>query len=163
MSSLIPKDIKQEILSLPWFVNAGKHHLINSEITYVSDKKNVTRLISSIDWENISLEASNDMYAHLYKKNLHRELDIWEEIVTEARQFISHELLPIIPEIEGIDINYINDDVSWNIMHFILERHFKKQLPRHYSFFTRVFDIYKSGYLVCGLQGQYPEGNLLVY
>lgn len=163
MTSLIPKDIKQEILSLPWFVNTGKHHLINNGITYISDKKNVTKLISSIDWGNTSLEASNDMHTHLYKKNLYRELNIWEKIVTESRQFISDELLPIIPEIEGIDINFIKDDVSWNIMHFILEKYFKKQLPNNYSFFTSIFNIYKNGYLVCGWQGQYPEGNLLVY
>ncbi|RDE94915.1 hypothetical protein DPW03_08020 [Aggregatibacter aphrophilus] len=75
------------------------------------------------------------MNAYFYKKNLFSEQEEWDFIAEEGRGFINNNVIPMIPEIDGINRDALINDISWNLLHFIIENHYKRKRIIRTSFF----------------------------
>ena len=134
MGKYIPENIEKEILSINWFSQLGEP--VNQDNVVL--EKNLSKInesINSVEWENITLEESNNMNAYFYKKNLFSEQEEWDFIAEEGRGFINNTVIPMIPEIDGINRDALINDISWNLLHFIIENHYKRKRIIRTSFF----------------------------
>ena len=161
MKKYITEDIKKEILSINWFSQLGKP-IIKENISIEKNLRKVNENINSLEWENITLEKSNNMNIYLYKKNLLSEQEEWDFIAEEGRNFINNEVIPIIPEIDGVNRDSIINDISWNLLHFIIEDHYKRKKVIKTNFFSELFEFYQLGRLPCGWDGGFPNGRLII-
>lgn len=161
MGKYIPENIEEEILSINWFSQLGEC-IPKDNVTLEKDLKKVNESINSIEWENITLEESNNINTYLYKKNLFSEQEEWDFIAEEGRNFINNKVIPIIPEIDGINRVGLINDISWNLLHFIIENHYKTKKIIKTNFFSALFEYYRLGRLPCGWDGNYPNGKLII-
>ena len=67
------------------------------------------------------------MRIYLHNKISLKELKEWNIIAEEGRYFINQKIIPVIHEIEGINKDCLINDISWNLLHFIIEEHYKKK------------------------------------
>ena len=94
MEKYITDEIKKEILSINWFSQLGE--MINKDNVMIEKNlSKVNEFISSIEWENITLEESNNMMIYLYNKISLKELKEWNIIAEEGRYFINKKIIPI--------------------------------------------------------------------
>ncbi len=100
------------------------------------------------------------MNAYFYKKNLFSEQEEWDFIAEEGRGFINNNVIPMIPEIDGINRDALINDISWNLLHFIIEEHYKKKKIIKTHFFRELFELYRLGHLPCGWSN-YPHGKII--
>lgn len=98
---------------------------------------------------------------YLYNKISLKELKEWNIIAEEGRYFINKKIIPVIPEIEGINKDCLINDISWNLLHFIIEEHYKKKKIIKTNFFRELFELYRLGHLPCGWN-DYPNGKIIV-
>ena len=160
MEKYITDEIKKEILSINWFSQLGE--MINKDNVMIEKNlSKVNEFISSIEWENITLEESNNMMIYLYNKISLKELKEWNIIAEEGRYFINKKNITVIPEIEGIKKDFLINDISWNLLHFIIEEHYKKKKIIKTNFFRELFELYRLGHLPCGWN-DYPNGKIIV-
>ena len=160
MEKYITDEIKKEILSINWFSQLGE--MINKDNVMIEKNlSKVNEFISSIEWENITLEERNNMMIYLYNKISLKELKEWNIIAEEGRYFINKKIIPVIPEIEGINKDCLINDISWNLLHFIIEEHYKKKKIIKTNFFRELFELYRLGHLPCGWN-DYPNGKIIV-
>ena len=101
------------------------------------------------------------MRGYLYNKISLKEQKEWNFIAEEGRYFINQKIIPVIPEIEGINKDCLINDISWNLLHFIIEEHYKKKKIIKTHFFRELFEIYRLGHLPCGWN-DYPNGKIIV-
>ena len=134
MGKYIPENIEKEILSINWFSKLGKP-VTQDNVVLEKQLSKVNQSINSVEWENITLEESNNMNAYFYKKNLFSEQEEWDFIAEEGRGFINNNVIPMIPEIDGINRDALINDISWNLLHFIIENHYKRKRIIRTSFF----------------------------
>ena len=160
MEKYITDEIKKEILSINWFSQLGE--MINKDNVMIEKNlSKVNEFISSIEWENITLEESNNMMIYLYNKISLKELKEWNIIAEEGRYFINKKIIPVIHEIEVINKDCLINDISWNLLHFIIEEHYKKKKIIKTNFFRELFELYRLGHLPCGWN-DYPNGKIIV-
>ena len=134
MGKYIPENIEKEILSINWFSQLGEP-VIQDNVVLEKNLSKINESINSVEWENITLEESNNMNAYFYKKNLFSEQEEWDFIAEEGRGFINNNVIPMIPEIDGINRDALINDISWNLLHFIIENHYKRKRIIRTSFF----------------------------
>ena len=161
MGKYIPENIEKEILSINWFSKLGKP-VTQDNVVLEKQLSKVNQSINSVEWENITLEESNNMNAYFYKKNLFSEQEEWDFIAEEGRGFINNNVIPMIPEIDGINRDALINDISWNLLHFIIENHYKRKRIIRTSFFSELFEFYRLGRLPCGWDGDFPNGRLII-
>ena len=159
MGKYIPENIEKEILSINWFSQLGEP-ITKHNVFIEKNLSKVNELISSIEWENITLEESNNMRGYLYNKISLKEQKEWNFIAEEGRYFINQKIIPVIPEIEGINKDSLIHDISWNLLHFIIEEHYKKKKIIKTHFFRELFELYSLGHLPCGWSN-YPNGKII--
>ena len=134
MGKYIPENIEKEILSINWFSQLGEP-VKQDNVVLEKKLSKINESINSVEWENITLEESNNMNAYFYKKNLFSEQEEWDFIAEEGRGFINNNVIPMIPEIDGINRDALINDISWNLLHFIIENHYKRKRIIRTSFF----------------------------
>ena len=134
MGKYIPENIEKEILSINWFSQLGEP-VKQDNVVLEKNLSKINESINSVEWENITLEESNNMNAYFYKKNLFSEQEEWDFIAEEGRGFINNNVIPMIPEIDGINRDALINDISWNLLHFIIENHYKRKRIIRTSFF----------------------------
>ncbi|WP_159990764.1 hypothetical protein [Pelistega ratti] len=161
MGKYISENIEREILSINWFSQLGKP--INKDnISIETNLNKVNEKINSPEWENITLEESNNINSYFLQKNLFSKQDEWDLIAEEGRDFIKNKVIPTIPEINGLTREIIINDISWNLIHFIIEDYYKRKKIIRTSFFSELFEWYRLGRLPCGWDGDFPNGKLII-
>ncbi|NEN75463.1 hypothetical protein F9B74_03860 [Pelistega sp. NLN82] len=161
MGKYISENIEKEILSINWFSQLGKPINIDN-ISIETNLNKVNEKINSPEWENITLEESNNINSYFLQKNLFSKQDEWDLIAEEGRDFIKNKVIPIIPEINGLTREIIINDISWNLIHFIIEDYYKRKKIIRTSFFSELFELYRLGRLPCGWDGDFPNGKLII-
>lgn len=161
MKKYIPKYVEDEILSINW-LSQLRNPITNSNALVEQNLNKVNMLISSTEWENITLEEANNISSYLYKKNLFDAQNEWNLIAENARDFITNKVIPKIPNVNGIEREYLVNDISWNLLHFIIENHYKEEKIISSCFFSELFEFYRLGRLPCGWSGDFPKGKLII-
>ncbi|MBS9429828.1 hypothetical protein CE143_15995 [Photorhabdus luminescens] len=148
------------LLSIDWFSNVGNQLKIPS-IKIVKSSSDANQYISAPEWEDVTLEAANDISGFL-AINHSIVFQNWNNIAKDAKIFLEKEVIEKIPDIDGFDTLILSQCVSWDIVHYLIEDTYKDKLKKP-LFFEKLIEVYESGHLPCGWDGEWPNGNLIVY
>jgi hypothetical protein len=106
------------ILAINWFSEIGCALNTPGIICAASVDKAFEQL-SSIEWENTTLEAGNELASRIDE----REYQSWNDIAEEARPFVDGIVAKKIRQMHKSELNenHLLPDVTWNVMHYIIE------------------------------------------
>ena len=159
----IKNEFAERLLNCKWLQNCGKQEDFGFEVEYVKSKKQLKKLISSIKWENICLEAEGDFTAYLHINHKEDYNKYWNDMVSmiksEYINTIAEDIMKVLDDFEGKDdiiIDMKANIVSLFMMHFYSEYY-------NSDFYDKMLKIYLAGHIPCGWNGEYPEGRFLVY
>lgn len=161
----IDNEILDRIRRIKWFKNCGRKtkYDINFEIVYVNTWEQAKSYYSELVWEDTTLEAHNRLTEFLHSK-YRNEYSKWNSLIKETKLFIEKEVTPILEilkEENGLDQIFI-DCVKWDIIGAIMEESYRKCKNRP-TFFLTLLSIYEGGNYPCGWEGEWPDGNLVVF
>ncbi|WP_426576192.1 hypothetical protein ACP179_16895 [Xenorhabdus stockiae] len=156
----ISNQAMNRLLSINWFYNVGKEINVPNS-TLVENYADVNEYISSPEWEYVTLEESNEISGFLAQK--YSDIyQYWNDLAIDAKSFINNEVIKNLPEIDGVDPVLLSQCVRWDLMHYLIEDTYKKKLIKP-LFFAGLVDIYEKGHLPCGWDGEWPNGNIIIY
>ncbi|MDG0803648.1 hypothetical protein [Pectobacterium polaris] len=117
--------------------------------------------IQSDEWENATLEASNEITGFLAKRHsvIYQE---WNKLVKEAKFFVENTVIPSVPNVDRVDMKLIFINIKWDLVHYLLEDAYKDKLKQS-LFFNELVCVYEHGHIPCGWDGVWPSGNLVIY
>jgi len=117
---------------------------------------------SSLEWENLRLEAANQYCEHLSERSNVR-FERWNEVVREVKKVV----VPLVQR----KINAVvrtnrlpksfEDTVNWDILHVLVESEYADVYPP--GFYAGQAYWYVKGHFPCGWQGGFPGGVPIVY
>ncbi|MBE5216006.1 hypothetical protein IG611_19970 [Pectobacterium sp. A535-S3-A17] len=156
----ISNDAVDRLLKIDWFANVGNQCFIHNVKVAVSlNEANLS--LSSPDWENVTLEESNEISGYLAVKHtvIYQE---WNDLAKEAKSFLKGELLKKIPHLNGFDNVLLLQCIEWDVVSYLIEDAYKDKIKKP-LFFDSLIHIYESGHIPCGWDGVWPNGKLVVY
>lgn len=156
----ISRSAVTRLQKIKWFVNVGKKTSFQN-IRQVVNESEFMKQITSIDWENTTLEAGNEITGYLAKKNS-TEYQEWNALVREAKGIVDAEIIPVINVTNKINEEIIFDNVKWDLVNFLMEDVYRKYL-KHDHFFESLIEFYENGHIPCGWEGKWPSGRLIIY
>lgn len=156
------KFIKQ-VMECNWLKNCGKEGDFGFEVEYIKSQSKVKKLINGIKWENICLEECGDLTAFLH---IHYNEDYnkyWNEMVKKIKKdyisVISESLEAALQDNKDKDSIII--DIKSNLVTIFMLNFYSEYYKS--DFYDKMLEIYLSGHLPCGWNGDYPEGSFIVY
>ena len=156
-------ELIERIESIKWFTSCGEQVGDSAfRLKYVNSWDEAKKYYSSIEWENTQLEAQNELTVFLHRTQKDKYQD-WNEIVREAKKYIEG---PFIEKMRNektrfnLDEDFINN-VKWDILAAIMEHVYLEY--RGSVFYLHLLEIYESGHLPCGWNGEWPEGELMIF
>ena len=154
-----------QLIDCPWLKRCGipEASLFPFPATWIQDVDEITKAITSIEWENICLEEHGNISEFLAVNDRAEYRHSWNTTVA----FLKSKYLPdIMFRIENICKenklpSSILNDIKFNLLSIFLTNHYQ-QYDRS-SFFSMLLSIYMAGHLPCGWQGKYPDGNIIIF
>ncbi|WNY83046.1 hypothetical protein NNQ28_01115 [Cronobacter dublinensis] len=107
----------KKLLRINWLSNAGK----DSSIPNTTRVKNINAFqlnLESEEWENVTLEARNNITGWLAKKHVNAFLE-WNKLA-DAAIIIESKVVPQIPLIEG-NQEVLLSNIKWDLLNYLLE------------------------------------------
>lgn len=161
----IGREIFDRINKIDWFHNSGNifNDEIGYDIKYVSSWEEATNYFNQPLWEDITMEARNELTSFLSSK-YRNDYCKWNTITKEAKSFLEKEVIPkinLIKEENKLDDVFV-DCVKWDLLGAIMEYAYNgcKNRP---TFFLKMLDIYEGGNFPCGWEGKWRDGKLIVF
>jgi hypothetical protein len=117
---------------------------------------------STLDWENLCLEAANQYCERLREKSPSR-FSQWNKVVDEVKPFaieMVQRKCRTVVENHGLPKPF-RDCVDWDILHLLLEAEFADVFPP--GFYASQAFWYLRGHFPCGWDGEFPAGRLVIY
>ncbi|MCG8710950.1 hypothetical protein JHU04_004269, partial [Brenneria sp. 4F2] len=100
----ISNDAIDRLLKIDWFSNVGNQcFILNVKVAVSVNEANLS--LSSPDWENVTLEESNEISGYLAVKHtvIYQE---WNDLAKEAKSFLKGELLDLTLYIQTFLLSY---------------------------------------------------------
>jgi hypothetical protein len=117
---------------------------------------------SSLEWENLSLEALNQYRERIVERSRER-FEQWNEIVEEVTKttvpFVRRKIEAVVRE-HGLP-KVFEDLVQWDMMGVCMEAEYADVYPPGYYGSQAYW--YVKGHFPCGWQGDFPKGTLIIY
>ncbi len=141
-----------EVKEINWFSNVGKEQFFSMKLkaNFIGDFKKFSSSINSLDWENTTLEASNNLLEFLQIKNV-KESNNWNKTVQQIK-----EKIDFVNNLSSTFFNQyeldIKSDLEWNVVMIILEKYYKSINSKIPVFFDDLYSIYKKGNIPCGFE-----------
>jgi hypothetical protein len=158
------KEITRETLDrlsqATWFVNVGKP--IEGPFVVLKSWDEAVESCSSIEWENLLMEASNQLRERLLERNIERYRQ-WNEVVDELKQYtvpFVRRKLREVHEVAHLPKDF-EDTVQWDILGVCIEAEYADVFSP--AFYASQAYWYIEGRFPCGWQGKFPEGKLILY
>ncbi|AFI89110.1 hypothetical protein EXT68_19640 [Pectobacterium parmentieri] len=150
---------KKRLKDIDWFANVSAAY--DSAFYRVVNVNDFISSITSNEWENTTLEARNEITGFLARKHtvIYQE---WNKLTREASGFVDESIIPLIPKINGVDMDVIFVNLKWDLVGYLVEDAYKDKL-RSALFFNELTFIYERGHIPCGWDGVWPNGNLVIY
>lgn len=149
-----------KLYSVKWFVNVGKRDQTRAE--YVNSWDEAIKSCSEIEWEDLTLEAANQLAERVREKNLDR-FNQWNSIVKVVKPF-SDALVRDKSEHISL-LNKLPDTflscIRWDIFHLCMEVEYSDLVEP--GFFSSLSFYYFRGHFPCGFSGLFPKGQFIVY
>ncbi|WP_145522062.1 hypothetical protein [Yersinia aldovae] len=155
----ISNEAKERLKTISWFSQVG-NSLSNTDVILLNSK-GFLQSIESIEWENTTLEARNEITGFLAKKYsvIYQE---WNSLADDARNFVENIIIPSVPQINSIDMDLLFTNMKWELVNYLMEDAYKNKL-RMPLFFSSLVSIYELGHIPCGWVGNWPKGQLVIY
>jgi hypothetical protein len=153
-------EILDELQKAHWFSRVGVPD--TDAVIVLRSWQQAIACCSSLDWENLRLEASNDNHVHVMDRSMERA-NKWNDIVNELKKtlipFVRRKIEPVVREHELPRV--FQGRVQWDILGVCIETEYADLgLP---GFYANLASWYIKGHFPCGWQGAYPEGMLIIY
>ncbi|MBN2384552.1 hypothetical protein JXQ70_16890 [bacterium] len=161
-----PSDVAQRIKNVDWFSACGKSFTgeVSMPIQPVSSWAQAQRSCRSELWENVQLEAQNQLTIWLHH-NDRTNYQKWNDLVTGFKSSVINPLVDghirTFLEEHGLD-GAIEHCVSWDLLAALMENAYFGSGHKVF-FFLELLTVYEAGHFPCGWEGDWPEGELMVY
>ncbi|WP_217560334.1 hypothetical protein [Paenibacillus sp. GbtcB18] len=160
----IEKEIVERISVINWFSNCGNSLKSSIDLKIINETswKNAVKHSQSRYWEEITLEAGNELTEFL-SLNFPDKYKKWNHLIREGKEIIEMHVTPKIGEyLTQQELSpAILDNVKWDIISAIMEYNYKSE--KEPAFFLELLKVYESGNFPCGWKGSWPDGKLIVY
>jgi len=117
---------------------------------------------SSIEWENLCLEATNQYREQLVQRSKER-FEKWNDIVRELKKttipFVRRKIEAIV-RLHKLPRAF-EATVQWDILGACMEAEYADIYPS--GFYGSNAHWYAMGHFPCGWRGEFPKGQLIVY
>lgn len=144
-----------------WFSNVGIDDT-EGGVVVLSSWEEAVASCTSLEWENLCLEAVNSYCTRLAERAPER-FQLWNSIIVEVKRAIApivrKKIDPVVEKF-GLPKRFENV-VSWDIMHVCMEAEYADVYPPGY--YASQAYWYVMGHFPCGWEGEFPEGKLIVY
>ena len=146
--------------SVDWFVNVGKQD--QKQVEFASSWNKAIESCSSSDWENLTLEAANQLRERIREKSSER-LNQWNSILKVVKPFsdaLVRDKTAYVAGANNLPESFLNC-VRWDIFHLCMESEYSDLVEP--AFFSSLSFYYFNGHFPCGFSGVFPEGRFVVY
>jgi len=143
-----------------WFSRVGDKD--TAVATVLGSWQEAVAHCSSIEWQNLCLEAANQYRERLVERSMER-FEKWNELMLELKKVT----IPLVAKkIEGVvranDLpKSFENAVQWDVLFVCMEAEYADVYPP--GFFTSNAYWYTKGHFPCGWQGDFPAGVLIIY
>ena len=150
----------KEIEKIKWFSRCGKNipNNIGFYFFVIDNWKDAIESNFKDNWQDINMKENSDL------TNIIGDEADYDENYELYSTFFTNRILPLIQEytiIKNIDFS-----ISSNIRNVVINSLFENKYKDKYEFpmiYTKLLNVYKKGHFPCGWDGNYPDGNLLIY
>jgi hypothetical protein len=150
----------QQLEKADWFSRVG---VKDTEAAIVlSSWQEAIQQCSSVEWENVSIEAANQYRERLIERSIERYRQ-WNTIVDEVRK----TTVPFVKSrIEGVVKGHslpkvFEDTVQWDILHVGMEAEYADVYQP--GFYASQAFWYLKGHFPCGWDGEFPKGKIIIF
>lgn len=145
--------------SIDWFANVGKPLLAPPpKVVTVSSWHEAIDRCSTLEWENIRIEATNALMIHL-RTVCQDVLRHWNDVVRGFRLELAASWERLRDKVECLGLPEIVEHcVQWDTLYVAACEYYACWNPP--CFFEELLPLYCSGHFPCGWVGDWPEGSL---
>jgi hypothetical protein len=153
-------EILDELQKAHWFSRVGVPDA-DAVIVLRSWQQAIT-CCSSLEWENLRLEASGDNHVHVMDRSMERA-NKWNGIVDDLKKslvpFVRRKIESVVREHKLPRV--FETIIQWEILGVCIETEYADLgLP---GFYANLASWYVKGHFPCGWQGVFPQGTLIIY
>lgn len=147
-----------------WFSQVGTMYGITqpNKVIVLASWQEAIEQCSSIEWENLCLEAQNQYCERLCKRSKER-FNQWNEVAamlkTTTIPFVQRKIEAVVRENNLPTV--FEHTVQWDILGVCMESEFADVCPP--GFFASNAYWYMKGHFPCGWQGEFPKGTFIIY
>jgi hypothetical protein len=161
-----PSDVAGRLRAIDWFSRCGEPQSLTLSMptVQVSDWPDAVASCTDGVWENVELEAQNDLTLWLHQKD-RENYQRWNELVGEFKASVINPLTeqrwePYRRQ-HALDIAVVQS-VQWDAAGALMENAYLGSGHRCF-FFLELLQVYEAGQFPCGWIGDWPQGKLVVY
>ncbi|MFM7162229.1 MAG: hypothetical protein ACKO3P_17890 [Planctomycetaceae bacterium] len=154
----------EQLETANWFSQVGTVFGVSQreKIVMLPSWQKAIEQCSTIEWENLCLEAQNQYRIRLLERNMDRYLQ-WGAVVDIHKPstipFVQRKIEATVKQHRLPKV--FEDTVQWDILGVCMESEFADVYPP--GFFASNAYWYMNGHFPCGWQGEFPKGTLLIY
>lgn len=159
------KNLIDEVLAINWFENCGNSDktVLNMDCVIINEINKVEKNLNACRWENICLEACNQLTSYLVKNNPQAYNTFWNVGVREIKSSVLPNVINKIQDkcielcLPENTIDYVKMDIVSMIMVLSYREYFQS------NFYEEMLLIYKNGFFPCGWKGKFLDGKFEIY
>jgi hypothetical protein len=158
-------DVANRVRSIQWFSKCGEELFLDLSmpIIAVGSWSEAMAHCAAETWENVELEAQNDLTAWLHANDL-ANYRKWNQIVRDHKSELLDKLTSDVwipaQQKHQLDRVFVSS-VQWDILGALMENSY---LPSaHRCFFLELLMVYEAGHYPCGWAGDWPHGELIIF
>lgn len=159
----LKKDFLDKIAHCAWFENCGDDSFDRFEVVVVKDREKAVKSVTSIKWQNVCLEAQNDLTEYLFFNHRESYEKDWNNEVVYIKQEYWSKMSDTISAAlaaKGLP-DEVLVDVRTNVVALFMADFYSECYTS--EFYEQLLEIYLSGYLPCGWSGGKKSGKFMVY
>lgn len=143
-----------------WFCRVGVRDTESAEV--LPSWSAAVESCSSVEWENLCLEAVNRYCEKLVERAPDR-FRLWNAVVNEVKPAVQELVREKAgPTIERHSLpKVVGDCIEWDVLHVCMEAEYADIYPP--GFFASQAYWYVQGHFPCGWRGDFPKGKLVIY
>ena len=150
----------EQLDNADWFSCIGVND--TRAVIVLSSWREAIEHCSSVEWENLCLEAVNQYCERVLersKERFRRWNDIAIELKSATEPFVRRKIEAVIRE-NQLPVVFENM-VKWDILHVCMEAEYADVYPP--GFYASQAYWYTKGHYPCGWKGEFPKGKLIIY
>lgn len=149
-----------ELEKVEWFCNVGKHD--SARVKFLNAWGEALKSCESNEWQALCGEAANQYRSRLAERDMERFRQ-WNTLVREVKKttipLVQRKTKNVVEE-NNLSQGFINA-VQWDVLHLCMEAEYADVFPP--GFFAAQGYWYLQGHFPCGWEGNFPQGEPIVF